>query len=658
MAQNNALNNKSSTFTVDNLLTVSAGGATIAGNSTINAGTVGIGTDATDNAISIATVANAGRLLTLGNTTGTSATVIQSGSGGTSLVGYTGIVTANNASPITVSTVTQYGAVIAGASNSVTSVAPSATSGVPLISQGSSANPTFGTAVVAGGGTGNTTFTAYSVICAGTTATGSFQNVSGVGTSGQVLTSNGAGTLPSWQAAAAGGVTTITGDSGSVTGATISLTGGLAAGAGATVRFVGSGTAMTFNVTNAQNTMIGQNCGNVTLSGIRNTIIGSNGNGAVGIPGGALTTGSYNTIVTGAGGGSALTSGSFNSLFGYQCSTGTGSSNNVCIGASSGATGNYNVSIGQDAGSGTSTGNSYNVSIGYNTRSTTTDTNYIYINAGAATGSNTLRIGSGTGTGTQNLNTVYIHGITGRPTSTSGAVTFTDTTGNMGTVAGGAMTMNTGTNALSISSDASATTVNIATGAAAKTTTLGSTNSTSTTTINSGSGGIVMTGVAGVAVSNKNYVTINSSTGALGSEAAPPSACSFNAVLASNSSRSAGLATVIFGTQDFQNGSAYSTVTGIFTAPATGIYTFSYSLDAYLGSASDYAGFNVNNGTYYTLSRFTNSAATNFVNFSGTITLSLSASDTVRIYYSSASGSSVIQGSGQYQSYFCGYRVA
>lgn len=58
--------------------------------------------------------------------------------------------------------------------------------------------------VVGQGGTGNTTFTAYSVICAGTTATGTFQNVSGVGTSGQVLTSNGASALPTWQASSGG----------------------------------------------------------------------------------------------------------------------------------------------------------------------------------------------------------------------------------------------------------------------------------------------------------------------------------------------------------------------------------------------------------------------------------------------------------------------
>lgn len=55
------------------------------------------------------------------------------------------------------------------------------------------------------GGTGNSTFTAYSVICAGTTATGAFQNVSGLGNSGEQLTSNGPGALPTWQAS--GGVT-------------------------------------------------------------------------------------------------------------------------------------------------------------------------------------------------------------------------------------------------------------------------------------------------------------------------------------------------------------------------------------------------------------------------------------------------------------------
>ena len=57
-----------------------------------------------------------------------------------------------------------------------------------------------GTAVGVGyGGTGGSSFTPYSVICGGTTSNGALQNVSGVGTSGQVLTSNGASALPTWK---------------------------------------------------------------------------------------------------------------------------------------------------------------------------------------------------------------------------------------------------------------------------------------------------------------------------------------------------------------------------------------------------------------------------------------------------------------------------
>jgi len=100
---------------------------------------------------------------------------------------------------VNVAGTTQYNVQVGAATGALTSIAPSATTGVPLVSQGAAANPAFGTAAVAGGGTGNTTFTAYSVITGGTTATGPFQNVSGLGTAGQVLTSNGAGALPTWQ---------------------------------------------------------------------------------------------------------------------------------------------------------------------------------------------------------------------------------------------------------------------------------------------------------------------------------------------------------------------------------------------------------------------------------------------------------------------------
>ena len=63
-----------------------------------------------------------------------------------------------------------------------------------------------GTPVTAAyGGSGLSTLTAYAVLCGGTTATGNFQQVSGLGTTGYVLTSNGAGVLPTWQVSAGSG---------------------------------------------------------------------------------------------------------------------------------------------------------------------------------------------------------------------------------------------------------------------------------------------------------------------------------------------------------------------------------------------------------------------------------------------------------------------
>jgi len=84
--------------------------------------------------------------------------------------------------------------------SNVTFTLPSAdgTSGQTVTTNGSGAL-SFGTLGVAGGGTGLNTTTAYGLIAAGTTATGAFQQVSGTGTSGQLLTSNGAGALPTWQ---------------------------------------------------------------------------------------------------------------------------------------------------------------------------------------------------------------------------------------------------------------------------------------------------------------------------------------------------------------------------------------------------------------------------------------------------------------------------
>lgn len=58
---------------------------------------------------------------------------------------------------------------------------------------------------VAGGGTGLASATAYAVLCGGTTSTNPLQSIASVGTTGQVLTSNGAGALPTFQNASGGG---------------------------------------------------------------------------------------------------------------------------------------------------------------------------------------------------------------------------------------------------------------------------------------------------------------------------------------------------------------------------------------------------------------------------------------------------------------------
>lgn len=147
--------------------------------------------------------------------------------GGTGATTLTGVLIGNGTSPVTGNPVTQYDVLVGGASNAIVSVAPSATAGIPLISEGSSTNPAFGTAVVAGGGTGVTTFTAYAPIVAGTTSTGAVQQATtGFSTSGFILTSTGASSVPTFQAPAAS-VITITGDSGGAqTGNAFTFTGG------------------------------------------------------------------------------------------------------------------------------------------------------------------------------------------------------------------------------------------------------------------------------------------------------------------------------------------------------------------------------------------------------------------------------------------------
>jgi len=124
------------------------------------------------------------------------------------------------------------------------------------------------------------------------------------------------------------------------------------------------------------NTAVGQNTlFNITV-GVNNAAYG---NSALS----NLTSGCYN-VGYGANSLSGVTSGSYNNAIGQ-------------FALSSITTGIYNCSLGYNAGGSAANGSSSNV----------------YINNAGATESNTMRIGSGTGTGNQNLNAVYIAGIYG-----------------------------------------------------------------------------------------------------------------------------------------------------------------------------------------------------------------------------------------------------
>lgn len=94
--------------------------------------------------------------------------------------------------------------------------------GAPTFSAVSLTADVTGTLVVANGGTGIATATAYGVVCAGTTATGAWQVLASLGTSGQVLTSGGAGALPTWTTIGGTGTVTSIDVSGGTTGLTTS----------------------------------------------------------------------------------------------------------------------------------------------------------------------------------------------------------------------------------------------------------------------------------------------------------------------------------------------------------------------------------------------------------------------------------------------------
>ena len=416
-------------------------------------------------------------------TTETLAGILVPANGGLGVAGVTGVMIGHGSSAVTGQAINQHSVLVGGSGNAITSVAPSSTSGWPLVSAGSSSDPSFAVLGVVGGGTGSASYTPYSVILAGNTSTSPLTNVSGLGSAGQVLESQGAGLPPVWTSASSG-TTTFNADSGSATvsGSTITMAGGTNMNTSAT------GSTVTYNLNNSV-TLSGYltAAGNITTTagnlivtagnlqlpltnsagtqgvitvggsqfwntysngGSTNLFLGGSGNinasnsGSSNYALGAgalasLTSGNYN-VALGQNTGTSLTSGGVNTIIGQNAGiTCTTSVQNVLVGANAGTgitTGSNNTCVGYFSGYHLGSGGS-NVLVGANAGANLTGSdsyNVMLNHEGSAGENNYFVVGSGTGTGAAQINNVYIYGINGR-TVTGGVSVITAASGKLGT---------------------------------------------------------------------------------------------------------------------------------------------------------------------------------------------------------------------------------
>jgi hypothetical protein len=359
------------------------------------------------------------------------------------------------------------------------------------------------------GGTDAISFTPFSLIAAGTTSTGTLQNV-GTGTAGQLLTSAGSSALPAWDNPAASSIS-ITGNTGGALGGNAFI-------------FSGGTTGLTFNGSGSTETLvfagIVANNGVVSLGtdALDNAInIGTNANAGreitignvVGTSGINEKVGTGNFVLNGVGAstytiGAATTTGTIN--IGGVSQTGA-----LNIGTSSA---NHTVSIA--------------LGTGFPTLNLGTGNGGAVVNIGSING--TTEIVQRVGTGNFILSGVGASTYAIGTTTTTGTITIggTSQTGTL-TIGGGAQTgtlnigVSSGAIPINIGNGTGNSAVNIGNGAGNNSVVVGSSSGSSSLILSSGTGGITTQGVAGVSVSNKNYVTLDTVAGLLGSDAGPTS---------------------------------------------------------------------------------------------------------------------------------------
>jgi hypothetical protein len=158
---------------------------------------------------------------------------------------------------------------------------------------------------------------------------------------------------------------------------------------GSSVEFTGSSNTVLLNVTDSNgNTIVGKSSGNSSITSVNNTILGASS-------GSSITSGTGLNVIVGEAAGASITTGS----------------KNILLGASSGS--------------------SY---------TSTESSNIVVNNTGTVSESNTLRIGSGTGTSAGQLNASYISGIYGKSFGGTNGVVFVDNTNKLGSSSFSALT--------------------------------------------------------------------------------------------------------------------------------------------------------------------------------------------------------------------------
>jgi hypothetical protein len=236
--------------------------------------------------------------------------------------------------------------------------------------------------------------------------------------------------------------------------------------------------------------------------------------------------------------------------------------------------------------------------------------------------------------------TANVHLTTIGSSNTTSSTKLQCGTGQMNiTATGGTMAVNSGTGAMSISDDASATTVEIGRGGAAKDITIGSTNTSSSLALQFGTGDFVLSSASGTLLTALDSGEVTMSR---------QSAFCAKKTAAQNNVTGAGTSVIVdYETEIFDLNSDYDG-TNTFTAPVTGSYFFSAAI---MSSGLEATSSNVLHhfsATPITRYFFQGSFAGirssgNSCRKSGTVVIALDAGDTVSVktYINNMAGDTV-----------------